>query len=73
MGQIAMQKTREKYPDAAIIDYLHIGREKRTNYSTEKFKMWLKEDSKEFGVFVTIKFDNVTEQIIDITYEETTK
>ncbi|WP_408009279.1 YqzG/YhdC family protein [Pseudalkalibacillus sp. A8] len=72
-GQIAVQRTKEKYPDVAIIDYLHIGRESGTKFSTEKFKLWLKEDNKEFGVFVDIKFNNVTEQIIDITFEETPK
>ncbi|WP_227940448.1 DUF3889 domain-containing protein [Alkalihalobacillus deserti] len=72
-GEIAMEKTKEKYPQADIIDYLHIGREKGTEYSIEKFKLWLKQDSKEFDVFVDIKFNNETEQIIDIKYRETTR
>jgi hypothetical protein len=70
-GQIALKKTKEKYPQADIVDYLHIGKEKGTEHSTEKFKLWLKEDSKEFGVLVDIKFHNETEQIIDINYTET--
>jgi hypothetical protein len=72
-GQIAMKKTKEKYPQADIIDYLHIGKEKGTKYSTEKFKLWLKTGSKEFGVFVDITFDNETERIKDIKYRETTR
>lgn len=72
-GRIAMQKTKEKYPQANIIDYLHIGREKGTGYSVEKFKLWLKKGNQEFGVFVDIKFDNETEQIIDIQFRETAK
>jgi len=72
-GQVAMKKTKEKYPQANIIDYLHIGREKGTKFSTEKFKLWLKTDSKEFGVFVDITFDNKTEQIKEIKYRETTR
>ncbi|MFD2043712.1 DUF3889 domain-containing protein [Ornithinibacillus salinisoli] len=72
-GQIAMKKTKEQYPQAEIIDYLHIGREKGTEYSIEKFKLWLKKDSGEFGVFVDIKFNNETEQIIDIKYRKTTR
>lgn len=72
-GQIAMQKTKEKYPQANIIDYLHIGRDKGTNYSIEKFKLWLKENNQEFGVFVDIKFNNETEQIIDIKFRETSR
>jgi len=72
-GQVAMKKTKEKYPQANIIDYLHIGREKGPKYSTEKFKLWLKTDSKEFGVFVDITFENETEQIKDIKFRETTR
>ncbi|NRD76630.1 YqzG/YhdC family protein [Bacillus sp. BRMEA1] len=71
-GQIAMQKTMEQYPQAKIIDYLHIGRSKGDNTSVEKFKLWLKEKNKEFGVFVNIIFDNKTEQIIDVKFRETT-
>lgn len=72
-GQIAMQMSKEKYNQNDIIDYLHIGKEKGKEYSIEKFKLWLQKDSKEFGVFVYIKFDNVTEKIINIKYKETTK
>lgn len=72
-GRVAMTKTKEKYPQAKIIDYLHIGREKGPQSSTEKFKLWLKTDSKEFGVFVDITFDNKTEKIITIKYRETTR
>lgn len=72
-GQVAIQKTKEKYPHAQIIDYFHIGRVSISEYSIEKFKLWLKEKDKEFGVFVDIKFDNKTEKIIDIEFKETTK
>lgn len=72
-GQVAMKKTKERYPQANIIDYLHIGREKGPKNSTEKFKLWLKTDSKEFGVFVDITFENETEQIKDIKFRETTR
>lgn len=70
-GQIAMSETKAKYPNADIIDYLHIGRETGANTSIEKFKLWLREDNKEFGVFVNITFDNETEEMTDITFQET--
>ncbi|MDM5334342.1 YqzG/YhdC family protein [Ureibacillus composti] len=70
-GRIAMEKVMAKYPNANVIDYLHIGREVGDKTSVEKFKLWLKEDSKEFGVFVNITFNNQTEEIINIDYEET--
>lgn len=70
-GQIAIQETKKKYPQASIIDYLHIGKETGTDSSTEKFKLWLRENNKEFGVFVDISFDNETEEVINIKLTET--
>ncbi|WP_382360556.1 DUF3889 domain-containing protein [Lentibacillus kimchii] len=71
-GQLAMEKTSSRYPDADIIDYLHRGREEQGNEITEKFKLWLQEDDREFGVFITIVFDSDTEKVHAITFEETT-
>ncbi|MHA6250311.1 YqzG/YhdC family protein [Oceanobacillus sp. CAU 1775] len=70
-GRVAMQETKEKYPDADIIDYLHIGKEMENEKSIEKFKLWLKAKDREFGVFITIHFDTQTEEVIDIIMEET--
>ncbi|WP_102346409.1 DUF3889 domain-containing protein [Bacillus sp. Marseille-P3661] len=69
-GRIAMQKTKEQYPHAEIVDYLHLGRESDTTTITEKFKLWLIESDKEFGVIINIKFDNKTEQIQEIEFIE---
>lgn len=68
-GKLAMQKAKEKYPNAAILDYLHVGREEGTNSSKEKFKLWLKEKDKEFGLLIDIEFDKTTEKVINITYK----
>ncbi len=70
-GSLAVKKTKEKYPDAAIVDYLHIGKENGSKVSTEKFKLWLKRGGKEFGVFVDIQFESETEKLIDIKFTET--
>ncbi|MDT9027370.1 MULTISPECIES: DUF3889 domain-containing protein [Rossellomorea] len=70
-GSLAVKKTQEKYPDAAIVDYLHIGKENGSKVSTEKFKLWLKRGGKEFGVFVDIQFETDTEKMIDIKFTET--
>ncbi|CAM4252262.1 hypothetical protein BAMA_06755 [Bacillus manliponensis] len=71
-GKIAVQKTKEKYPKAQIIDYLHIGRKPKTiRISVEKFKLWLKEGEKEFGVFVDVEFETKTEQFLKISFQET--
>lgn len=69
-GSIAMQKVKQKYPNADIVDYLHVGRKKGNKNSTETFKLWLKGPDKEFGVFIDITFNNDTERIEDITYRE---
>jgi hypothetical protein len=69
-GKLAMQKTKEKYPNAAITDYLHLGKVPGTTSSTEKFKLWLKEKDKEFGVLVDIEFDKKTENLIGIKFRE---
>jgi hypothetical protein len=72
-GQLAMQKTKEKYPNAAITDYLHLGKVPGTTSSTEKFKLWLKEKDKEFGVLVDIEIDKNTERLIGIKFREVTR
>ncbi|MCA1062654.1 YqzG/YhdC family protein (plasmid) [Cytobacillus spongiae] len=70
-GSLAVKKTQEKYPDAEIVDYLHIGKENGSKVSTEKFKLWLRRGEKEFGVLVDIEFETDTEKIIDIMFRET--
>ncbi|MFB4168954.1 YqzG/YhdC family protein [Virgibacillus sp. JSM 102003] len=69
-GRMAMKETKAKYPNAAIIDYLHRGRETKDGSTIEKFKLWLKEDNREFGVFINIEFNTETEKVIDITFRE---
>ncbi|WP_019152599.1 DUF3889 domain-containing protein [Robertmurraya massiliosenegalensis] len=72
-GQLAVSKTKEKYPNAEIKDYKHEGRVQGTNTTVEKFKLWLKEKDKEFGVLVSIEYDKESERVIDITYKEVEK
>lgn len=71
-SRIALKKAEEKYPDAEIVDYLHIGREK-TGYRTakEKFKLWMREKGKEYGLYVTVEFDIETEGLKNITFQKT--
>lgn len=71
-GIITLKKTKEKYPNSQIIDYLHIGREEKLSTSIEKFKLRLREDNREFSVFVYIEFITKTEEIVHITFRETT-
>lgn len=69
-GKIAMTETGKRY-QASIIDYKHLGRTRIDEHmSEEKFKLWLKDSEKEFGVYVTIKFKSDTEEIISILFSE---
>lgn len=72
-GKMAMEKTKEKYPDTSIIDYLHVGRDVGSQTSTEKFKLWLKRKDKEFGVLVEIEFENTTEKFLRISFRQVSK
>ncbi|OIJ10582.1 hypothetical protein BKP37_18805 [Anaerobacillus alkalilacustris] len=71
-GNIAVKETIKKYPKANVIDYLHIGREnKNDQISVEKFKLWLREDNREFGVFVDVEFDKHLNEFKSISFRET--
>ncbi|HLG27867.1 MAG TPA: DUF3889 domain-containing protein [Paenisporosarcina sp.] len=72
-GKLAMKETQAKYPNANIIDYLHVGSESKEDSTIEKFKLWLKDGDKEYGVFVSIEYTNGTEKVVDIEFEETSK
>lgn len=69
-GQLAMKETRSKYPNASIIDYLHEGSESKGNSTIEKFRLWLKENSKEFEVSVEIEYTTETETLVTIQIQE---
>ncbi len=70
-GKLALKETQSKYPNANIVDYLHEGRESKANTTIEKFKLWLKDGDKEFGVFVRIEYNTATEKVINIEFQET--
>lgn len=72
-GLLAVKETKSKYTNAQIIDYLYKGRDKREHQTIEKFKLWLKGENGEFGVFVNITFDTNTEDVLEITFTETNK
>ena len=72
-GTLAIKETQSKYPKATIIDYLHEGSESKGDSTIEKFKLWLKVDDNEFGVFVRIEYTTETEEVIAIEFEETSK
>lgn len=73
-GETCCRKTKEQYPKAEIIDYLHIGRKPKTiQITVEKFKLWLREDGKEYGVFVDVEFETKTEKFIKMSFQKTSR
>lgn len=72
-GRVAMQRTAEKYR-LPIVDYLHVGRSSPApGVSEEVFKLWLRGNGRDFGVFVTIRFETATDRILNVAFEETTR
>lgn len=70
-GKVAMEHVKSTYPKAAIIDYLHVGREVKSEKTTEIFKLWLREGDREFGVFLHITFLTKSEEILEIKEKKT--
>ncbi|MGN7470966.1 YqzG/YhdC family protein [Brevibacillus sp. SAFN-007a] len=72
-GRLAMQETLKKYPHAEIVDYQHVGRTAKTpTTSEETFKLLLQEGNRRWALLVHIEFENQTEHVVQITYEEST-
>ncbi|MFC4558206.1 DUF3889 domain-containing protein [Virgibacillus kekensis] len=70
-GRLAMKETMAKYPNAEIVDYLHRGSQVSNDKTTQQFKLWLRENDREFGVFIDITYNTETEEVVDITFRET--
>jgi hypothetical protein len=71
-GKVAIKETQVKYPQAKIIDYLHEGSEVNEDSTIEKYKLWLKQSDKEFGVHVRIQYVTNTNKVEKIEIQETT-
>lgn len=69
-SRLAIKQTMLKYPQADITDYLHIASHTKGQNGVEKFRLWLKEDSREFGVLVIVTFSAETGQLIRVEFEE---
>jgi hypothetical protein len=71
-GNVAMKETAKRYGEASIIDYRYEGSRKlRNGQLEERFKLWLREQGREFGVRVIIHVNAGSEQIGEVTFEET--
>ena len=70
-GQLAVKTAKEKYPRANIVDYLHIGREDKPHSAIEKFKLWVDDQGKEFGLLIQIEFDPKNDRVIQVNTQKT--
>ena len=61
-GKLIVEKTKEKYPDAQVVDFLHVGKEDIGSNAVEKFRLRLKGPDKEFVVFVDVEFNKTSEK-----------
>lgn len=69
-GKVVIKEAQAKYPQAKILDYLHEGSEVNGDSTIEKFKLWLKQSDKEFGVHVRIKYVTNTNKVVKIEFQE---
>ncbi|UOY93070.1 YqzG/YhdC family protein [Ectobacillus sp. JY-23] len=70
-GKLAVLTTKEKYPQLDIIDYLYVGREKlAADIAVEKFKFWVRDGEREYGLFIDIELQLPDEQVRRITFRE---
>ncbi|OFW75683.1 MAG: hypothetical protein A2201_04745 [Alicyclobacillus sp. RIFOXYA1_FULL_53_8] len=73
-GKLAVAETKTRYPNAQVVDYLHVGRQNLDDDLTkETFKLWLRSPAREFGVIVTITFEKPTEKVRSIELCETAR
>lgn len=70
-GKIAVEETKQQYPNQEIVDYLYEGKvvisDVREQYNF-KMKLELKEEKKEVRVYVLI--NPKKEQLIDVYFDE---
>ncbi|MDQ6419155.1 DUF3889 domain-containing protein [Paenibacillus sp. LHD-117] len=72
-GRLAMEETAKAYSGASIIDYKYEGRSERgQGMAEEKFRLWLRESDREFGVRVTITVEIATDTSRGVRFEELT-
>jgi hypothetical protein len=71
-GKMAVLATQKRYPNAKVVDYLHVGSNMLSpTVAQETFKLWLRQQNREFGVYVRIAFDTTSERVRSIHFQET--
>lgn len=70
-GKLAMEETIKEYRDASIVDYKYEGRRTlEAGQAEESFVLWVRKDTKEFGVRVRIRIDSSSDSLINVQLKE---
>ncbi|WP_078413747.1 YqzG/YhdC family protein [Priestia abyssalis] len=70
-SRLAIKEAKKRYPTAQIKDFLYLGRAQQgPDKTVERFKLWVQNQNKEFGLFITIVFDTKTEKVQSISFVE---
>lgn len=68
-GRMAVKETAAKY-GADIVDYRYDGRTQLSGgLAEERFRLWLRKDSGEFGVTVRIQINLATDRLVGMRWE----
>ncbi|WP_051250866.1 DUF3889 domain-containing protein [Paenibacillus harenae] len=70
-GRLAMEEASKAYPDASIADYKYEGRTMlEGGQAEERFVLWLRRVSGEFGIRVSIKVESDTDRLVQVRIKE---
>lgn len=69
-SRLAIQQAAANYPNASIIDYLYIGSQSEKDMTVATFRLWMREDTREYGVIVRVTYVTESENIQSITFQE---
>ncbi|WP_138751503.1 DUF3889 domain-containing protein [Paenibacillus sinopodophylli] len=70
-GKLAVEETSKTYRNASIIDYKYEGRKLLpSGKASESFVLWLRKDTREFGVRVTMTIDSYSDKLVKLTITE---
>ncbi|MFC0524385.1 DUF3889 domain-containing protein [Pontibacillus salicampi] len=69
-ARIAVDETKEKYPNARMKDFLHLGKETQGDNTIEKFKLSMQEGDKSFILYVNVAYNTKGNTLNEVTFEE---
>ncbi|MCL6637331.1 MAG: YqzG/YhdC family protein [Alicyclobacillus sp.] len=70
-GRVAVAAAKKRYPGASVIDYQHLGGETRPGgTAVERFKLWMRQGGREWGLWVDVVFQPRTQQVVAVHMRE---